>query len=145
MKIRALVFDDEKILRELISSVLKRREYEVHDFSEPGLCPLSLDRECPCPAGYTCADIIITDLNMPNITGLEFIENQIKHGCKVRNIALISGDWSEPETKRAHELGCLTFSKPLRIAELIDWLNQCEKRIDPNRKLWDWLADKAEK
>ena len=145
MKIRALVFDDEKILRELISSVLKRREYEVHDFSEPGLCPLSLDRECPCPVGYTCADIIITDLNMPNITGLEFIENQIKHGCKVRNIALISGDWSEPEMKRAHELGCVTFSKPLRIAELIDWLNQCEKRIDPNRELWDWLADKAER
>jgi CheY-like chemotaxis protein len=145
MKIRALVFDDEKILRELISSVLKRREYEVHDFSEPGLCPLSFDRECPCPVGYTCADIIITDLNMPNITGLEFIENQIKHGCKVRNIALISGDWSEPEMKRAHELGCLTFSKPLRIAELIDWLNECEKRIDPNRKLWDCLADKAER
>jgi YesN/AraC family two-component response regulator len=112
--------------------------------SNPGFRPLFLVRECPCPVSHICADIIMTDLNMPNITGLEFIENQIKHGCKVRNIALISGDWSEPEMNRAHELGCMSFSKPLRIAELIAWLNQCEKRIDPNRKLWDWLDNKPE-
>jgi len=144
MKIRALVFDDDEVLRELISSVLQRQGYEVYDFPEPGFCPLFLVRECPCPVSHICADTIMTDLNMPNITGLEFIENQIKRGCKVRNIALISGDWSEPEMYRAHELGCMTFSKPLRIAELIAWLNQCEKRIDPNRKLWDWLDNKAE-
>jgi hypothetical protein len=75
---------------------------------------------------------------MPNTGGLELIENQIKHGCKAPNFALISGDWSEPELKRAQEIGCMTFSKPVRVGELTDWLFQCEKSVDPKRELWDW-------
>lgn len=27
--------------------------------------PLFLDRDCQCPTGYICGDIIITDINMP--------------------------------------------------------------------------------
>lgn len=138
-RIRALVFDDDQVVRELLSSVLLRRGYEVYAFSEPGVCPLVSERQCPCPARYSCADIIITDLNMPNMTGLDLIENQIDRGCKVRNLAVLSGDWSDHEVKRASQLGCMTFSKPLRVAELNEWLNQCEKGIDPERKLWNWF------
>jgi hypothetical protein len=32
----------------------------------------------------------------------------------------------------------MTFSKPVGVGELTDWMNQCEKRIDPKRNLWDW-------
>jgi CheY-like chemotaxis protein len=138
MKIRAFVFDDDEIVRSLITTVFERRGYEVYGFSEPRACPLLLDRECPCPKDHVCADIIISDLNMPNMSGLELIENQIKHGCKTPNFALISGDWSESELKRAQEIGCMTFSKPVGVGELTDWMNQCEKRIDPKRQLWDW-------
>lgn len=139
IKIRALVFDDDQVVRELLSSVLLRRGYEVYAFSEPAVCPLVSERQCPCPTRYSCADIIITDLNMPNMTGLELIEKQIDRGCKVRNLAVLSGDWLDHEVKRASQLGCMTFSKPLRVAELNEWLNQCEKGIDRERKLWNWF------
>jgi len=145
MELRALVFDDNRAIRSLISSVLQERGYEVHAFSEPGACPVFLDRVCPCPVGYTCADIIITDINMPNVTGLEFIENQIKHGCQVSNFAAMSGSWSESEVTRATELGCKIFKKPFDFNEIISWLNHCEKNIDPSRRLWDWFEHKKER
>jgi CheY-like chemotaxis protein len=138
MKIRAFVFDDDEIVRSFISTVFERRGYEVCEFSEPRACPFLLDRECPCPKDHVCTDIIISDLDMPNMNGLELIENQIKHGCRAPNFALVSGNWSESELKRAQEIGCMTFSKPVRVGELTDWMNQCEKRIDPKRNLWDW-------
>ena len=145
MKIRAFVFDDDEAVRLLLSIILQERGYEVHAFSEPGACPLFLDSPCPCPLGYTCADIIITDINMPNITGLEFIENQIKHGCKVKNFAVISGYWSDSKIKHAIELGCMIFNKSFEEDKIIDWLKQCENRIDQDRKLWGWFNHKKEK
>jgi len=35
--------------------------------------------------------------------------------------------------------------KPFGIDELNNWLNQCEKGIDPSRELWDWFKHKKEK
>jgi DNA-binding NtrC family response regulator len=142
MKIRAFVFDDDEQVRSLVSSTLLQRGYEVHDFAEPGTCPLYLERECPCPESHTCGDIIITDIDMPDVTGLELIENQIKRSCKVRHFGVMSGTWSNSVVKHASELGCKIFKKPFGINELRDWLDQCEKTLNPSRKLWDWFRYK---
>jgi len=139
MKLRAFVFEDNDALRDIISSILEGREYEVLSYSEPLLCPAYLDRECPCPAGSACGDIFITDNVMPNMTGLEFIENQMRHGCRAiaKNKAVISGAWTDAELERTKRLGCKTFEKPFKTRELLSWLDECEKRIDPNRSLSD--------
>jgi len=139
MKLRAFVFEDNDALRDITSFILEGREYEVLSYSEPLLCPAYLDLECPCPAGSACGDIFITDNVMPNMTGLEFIENQMRHGCKAiaKNKAVISGAWTDAELERAKRLGCKTFEKPFKTSELLSWLDECEKRIDPNRKLSD--------
>ncbi len=139
MKPRVFVFDDDDEVRSLVSSILQNRGYEVYDFPEPGSCPLFLDRECPCPVNRTCGDIIITDIDMPNVSGLEFIENQIKRGCKVKIFGVMSGSWSDSALKHAGELGAKIFKKPIAIGELIGWLDQCEKVLNSNRKLWDWF------
>jgi len=145
MKFRVLVFDDDKQVRKVISTLVKNKGYEVFDFSEPGICPILLDQNCPCPFQQACTDFIITDLNMPNITGLEFIKNQKDHECKVINIAVLSGAWSESELKFAKELGCKTFNKPIQVQELYSWLDECKKNINPNRILFDWAKYKKEK
>ena len=142
MKIRAFVFDDDEQVRNVISELLKERGYEVHGFSEPGICPIYLEQRCPCLLDHTCADIIITDINMPYMTGLELIENQLRNGCKVKNIMVLSGSWTDAQVTYAKALGCKIFKKPFKIDEFFNWLDECERRLDPKRKLSDWFKHK---
>ena len=138
VKIRAVVIDDEEAIRDLISDILEMRGYEVHASSEPLLCPIYLaDCECPCPSEHFCAHIIITDIYMPNMTGFEFIEHLKNSGCKVQNIAVMSGRCTDENLEYTKRLGCHMFKKPFDFDEIKKWLDECEKRIDPNRKLSD--------
>lgn len=134
---RAIVIDDDKSLRTAISSILKKRGYEVHASSEPSLCPIYLDRVCPCPVEHACTNIIIIDVNLPNMTGLEFIESQKRHGCKVDNIAVMSAVWKEAELKSFESFGCKIFTKPFKMDELTNWLDECESNTEPDFKLSD--------
>ncbi|HIE44472.1 MAG TPA: response regulator [Candidatus Omnitrophica bacterium] len=95
---------------------------------------------------YTCGDFIITDIHMPSMTGLDFIENQLRQGgCKSMNFAVMSADWTDLQLQQAKRLGCYVLKKPFDPQELIDWLVECEKKIDPKRKLSDWFKFKDKK
>jgi len=135
MKIRVFIFDDDEEVRGVISELLENKGYEVYDFPEPGICPIHIDQQHPCPLEFACADFIISDLNMPNMTGLEFVINQKNYSCKVTNIAILSGAWSESELKFAKQYGCKTFNKPIKAQELYSWLDECSKSINPKRTL----------
>ena len=135
MKIRALLFSADEVIRTLISNVLRQRQYEVYDFAKAGSCPLSLVEECPRPEGYACGDFVITQT-----AGQEFIEERINHGCKVKNFAVMSGWWSDAEQEKAKELGCKILEKPYVFDELNLWLDECEQLIKADRKLWDWFS-----
>ncbi len=126
-KIRAIVLDDDSVIRNLIYDILKDRGYEAHASSEPLFCPVYLDSECSCSVEHFCTTIIITDINMPNMTGLEFIEHQKSMGCKVQNVAVMSGRWTNEELEHAKRLDCHMLKKPFKIDELEKWLNECEK------------------
>ena len=144
MKVRAIVLDDDYTIRTLISDILEDRGYEVFDSSEPLSCPMYLDCECSCPVEHICTNIVITDINMPNMTGLEFIEHQKSNGCKVQNIAVMSGRWKGEEIEHAKRLGCYTFNKPFKIDEIEKWLDVCENKLDPNSKLSDLPVSRQE-
>ncbi len=139
MKLRAFVLDDDEDMRSLISGLFKRRGYEVLSYSEPLFCPVYLDSQCPCLQEYACGDIFIIDVNMPNMTGLEFIENQIRNGCKadVHNMVVMSAAWTRDDVHRAKKIGCRILSKLSLTDEIDEWLTECEKRIKPDRKLMD--------
>jgi len=137
MKIRAIVLEDNDSLRTLTCDILKDRGYEVYAYSEPFLNPVYCDSERPYTEEYICPTIIITDIDMPNMTGFEFIEHQKSKGCKVQNIAIMSGRWTNENIKHAKRLGCQMFEKPFKIDEVEKWLDECEKELDHNSKLTD--------
>jgi CheY-like chemotaxis protein len=134
MKIKAIVLEDDDTIRILTSGILKDRGYDVYASSEPLFSPVYLNEECTSPDEY-CTTIVITDINMPNMTGLEFIEHQKSMGCKFQNVAVMSGRWTKEARAHANRLGCQTFSKPFKVTEIKKWLDECEERLDNKSKL----------
>jgi hypothetical protein len=70
---------------------------------------------------------------MPGVSGLNFIENQIRKGCKVQHIAVMSGDWKDPGLKMAKEWGCQVFYKPFSILKLKNWLDTIRENFATNQ------------
>lgn len=132
---RVLIFEDNDILRSTLQHLLEKLEYEVFTFSDPRLCPVYDSVNQNCPLDHACADIIISDVNMPTQTGLELMKDRKQRGCKTKYRALMSGDWTDSNLKYAQELGCHVFHKPFNLNEMTQWLDDCSKRIEPERKL----------
>ena len=138
MRRRAVVFDDNDLIRFTLWHLFDQRGYEVFTFPEPGVCPLHVVQECPCPGDSSCADLIVTDVNMHASNGIDFVQSLIRKGCKQRRFALMSADFSQDDRARAKELGCKLFTKPLDMREFIVWVEEMERAIPSNRALYDW-------
>lgn len=138
MRRRAVVFDDNALIRVALWNLFDRRGYEVFTFPEPGLCPLHVVRDCPCPPDTRCADLIISDVNMSGANGVEFIEQLIQKGCRQPHFALMSGNFSEADLARASKLGCALFSKPVNIVQVLAWVEEVERSIPRERILFNW-------
>lgn len=136
-KPRAVIYDDEVTILDLLSTFLSKRNYEVLSFSEPVVCPVYEKVADDCTELLPCADIIITDFRMPKMNGLELLRHQSKRGCKVdtRNKAVISGVMDDEIGKQAGGLGCAFFDKPLVLSRLSEWLISCEQRFDLSKPL----------
>jgi hypothetical protein len=76
---------------------------------------------------------------MPFMKGIEFLEKQLSKGCKVKNLALMSGDLTPEDQQRAESLGIRVFKKPFGLREIDQWVDDAEKEIQPTRRLADWF------
>jgi DNA-binding response OmpR family regulator len=138
MRLRALVFDDDPAIRKLLWMVLDHRGYQVFTFPDPGLCPLYRAHHCTCPTAGACADMIVSDLEMPTVKGLDFVEALRAKGCHCAAIALMSGNWSEEDKQRARIIGCKLFTKPFAMGEFTQWVDETTHGVKPDRELADW-------
>lgn len=137
MTTRVLVFEDDDVTRKLLSTYLNAQGYEVLDFPSPKTCALVSEKACSCPRDSACADIVITDMNMPGMNGLELIRHQKTKGCKApsRNKAVVSANLTPEQKSAFSELGCCFIQKPFRLSRIREWTSGCEENISPARKL----------
>lgn len=129
-KRRAIIIDDEPLVRNMLKSFFSLWGYEVFSFAEPTVCPILMNNDWHCQNEKPCADVMISDFRMPGMTGLELLERQKEKGCglDMRNKAIISGfldGWEE----KVEQLGCAFFQKPCRLEELRKWIDACEERM----------------
>ncbi len=123
---RVLVFDDDELVRELLGAICERRGYQVVTFANPGICPLNAEHHCPCGPEEVCADVIFSDLEMPQVKGSDFLEALLRKGCHCKHIALVSGSCEGEEVARAARLGLKFIAKPFQVQEIEEWLDEVE-------------------
>jgi CheY-like chemotaxis protein len=123
-QLKALVFDDDEMIRHLLVDILSIRNVQVSSYADPNDF-LSEHNVLDCLAEEPCFDLILTDNKMPTMTGLAFLEHIKDHGCCVpkRQQAIISGTWSEGELVKAEALGCRIFEKPCPPDLILDWID----------------------
>ena len=138
-KPRILIFDDDQNILNFLERLLMDKGCDVITYPYPELCPLQKSDDCPCRENELCADIVITDIHMVRVTGLDFIENLLEKGCTISNIGIMSGLWSGEKRNRAENLGCAVIEKPFNISALVEWIDECIARIDQNKVLTDWF------
>jgi response regulator RpfG family c-di-GMP phosphodiesterase len=136
-KRRAVIFDDEDAVLAMLREFFILRDYEVLVFRVPSVvCPIQ-GRDVLACGPLPCADVMITDFLMPEMTGIELLRQQSLRGCTMdpRNKAVISGYLDEAKGEKIRELGFTFFEKPLELPTLEHWLSECEQRIDLSKPL----------
>ncbi len=106
-----LLVEDDARVRSVCRSVLRREGYEVLDASEP-LEAIELFRK-----HQSAIDLVITDLVMPNMTGIQ-LADVLRHDRPDLNLLFVSG--YAPEDVLGRSLDARTLlRKPFRPSELL--------------------------
>jgi two-component system, response regulator, stage 0 sporulation protein F len=107
---RILVVDDEENTRIALTRLLSREGYEVQTAAN-GLEALNALRRNP-------AELIITDLNMPEMNGLAFLR-ELNREYPASNVIMITAFGEVESYLEALNLGAFEYlNKPLRLEEL---------------------------
>lgn len=128
---QALILDDEPLVLSVLQRFLAHRGYDVVIHADPTSCPLYFCDTCPCSAGVKCPDVILADVNMPHVNGVQFVKKLQRKGCKCRNIAMMSGGWTAEQLQQASHLGVSIFAKPFHLKRLESWLGSAESSFLP--------------
>jgi DNA-binding NtrC family response regulator len=121
---RIMVVDDDASIRRTLQLLLTRAGYEVIQASD-GSEAVRLWRD-------RGADLVITDLHMPQKDGIETIIELLSHTPGIRIIAMSGGG----QTKRLDLLGnvtllgsVLTIEKPFTLTEMMTMVTRALKPI----------------
>ncbi len=112
-KKRILIVDDDPTMMETLGRLLTRTGYEViqASYALPALFR----------AAHSPPDLILADLNMPIMNGLDLIE-QFKGHLDTRDIPIVvvTGSLAEDTRRQAFAAGCVGYvTKPLMAGEFL--------------------------
>lgn len=136
-KPRILIYDDDPVILDLLKHLLLKRGYEVFAYREPKVCPLYETPGEQCAHHSPCADMMISDFEMPKMSGIELYQRQAQRGCAVdiRMKAILSGYTDPSLAEQCKSLRCAFLQKPFQFSELTEWLTACEERLDLSQPL----------
>jgi DNA-binding NtrC family response regulator len=109
---RILVVDDDESTRELLAVLLRRKGYGVHSAADGEEAWTLLNAELHY-------DLVITDLNMPVMDGLQLLQRMREHALPIE-VILQTGFLGYGAGMRARDLGVFAvFQKPHSVEEIL--------------------------
>ena len=121
LKIRFLIVDDHQSIRKLCMTVGTSLGFECHEAESAEAALACLETAAP--------DIVLCDLMMPNMTGLEFLP-RLKELFPRCEVAIMTGHGSIETAVQAMRLGAYDYiTKPFRVEELKLLLQRMQEKI----------------
>ena len=115
MTVKVLYVEDEPLIRDGLAFILELEGYEVQLAADGQIGWDVLQTHTP--------DIIITDIKMPRMTGLELITKIRDSQWADTPVIVMSGFASSEWVKQAQDLGVTTYlSKPFDIDDILSKL-----------------------
>jgi len=111
MSSKILVVDDEKIIRESLSYILKKEGYEVEE-AENGRVAYNILRE-------RSFDLVITDLEMPEMKGIELLEQIRKLNVQTSTVVITAYGSLETAISALRNGASDYILKPVEFDELL--------------------------
>ncbi len=136
VKQHILVVDDEQRVREAIRQTLEEIDVEVTCFARATDCLEQLS--------FQKCDLLITDLKMPEMDGIELVKN-VKRLMPWLPVMIITGYGDIPTAVKAIKAGALDFvEKPLHKETFLDKVEWALRRND-NQERSDRLLTRRER
>ena len=120
---KILVIDDDRGIRSLLDTLLRRKGYNVV-LAENGRKGLDLFRQAR-------PDVIVLDLKMPEMDGLAVLQ-QIRRVDLTQPVIIFTGAGTPERERQLRALGVMEFvEKSVSLQRLEDALKRVLKTLDP--------------
>lgn len=129
---KILIIDDENLVRSVINIALTNNGYKVYE-ADNGKTGIQMFIDID-------PDIVITDVNMPEMSGIEVTKN-IKENKVDADVVIMTGYGTEELIIEALRVGASNYiNKPVDFKELFNILDSIILKRE-NRRLFDVLKD----
>jgi FixJ family two-component response regulator len=119
------VIDDDESIRELISWLMKRNSIRVQTFSNAKSFLKAFEPGAP--------GVVVLDLYMPGMSGLDLQQYLIEHGIEMP-VIFLSGRADVPQAVKAVKSGAIDFiEKPFDYKSIVALVEECLRRDAANR------------
>jgi CheY-like chemotaxis protein len=123
-----LLAEDDAAFRSLLADFLRDDGYEVVEARNGGELLDYITFSLSHPAVCARADLLITDLHMPSVDGLDAMAS-LRHARCLPKTIVMTGIGSLEEREQARALGAVVvLEKPFSLDDLHDSVADCFKR-----------------
>ncbi len=120
-KTTILVLDDEPIVLKRLGPALEKTGYEVEVFSRSS--------EAFNRIQQTAFDIVITDLKMEGLDGMQFL-TEVKERSPQTEVIVITGFATMDTAKESFKKGVFDFlAKPFKLGEILETVKKAENKV----------------
>jgi len=114
---RIVVAEDDVEMRRLVAQCLRREGYEVHEVADGAELLLRIEDSFFLRRVAVPVDLFVTDIRMPNYTGLEIVSALREVGLDMPVVIMTA--FGNPETRESAEaLGAALLDKPFKMDTL---------------------------